>query len=185
MDWTKTRYVIMIIVASAIGGCQHDTIHIGENTFVHNEKVYRVIDNQVTDLGTLDSDSIVKSRVINSVLRDFGRDDMDHVKRGAYSELRAAYRGDILYFKIGIYGLNDLRERYAGGALILNLQDQYGFQIHTFAVQASELTRIVGDKNETLYYEFNGKTQMSSEVNEAISTYSVASSLRVKGDYGW
>jgi hypothetical protein len=78
---------------------------------------------------------------------------MDYVRKGAYSELRAVYRGDVLYFKIGIYGLNDIRERYTGGALIINLQDIYGFQIHTFPVQISELTRIVGDNNKTLYYE--------------------------------
>jgi hypothetical protein len=179
------KSLTLLILTTALFSCRHDTIHIGENTFVHNEKVYRIIDNQITDLGTLDVDSIVKSRVVNSVLRDFGRNEMDHVRKGAYSELRAVYRGDVLYFKIGIYGLNDLRERYAGGALILNLQDQYGFQIHTFVVQATELTRIVGDSNKTLYYEYNGKTQMSSEVNQAISTYSVASSLREKGQYDW
>lgn len=184
MDWTKT-YIVIVFLVFAICGCRHDTIHIGDNTFVHNEKVYRVIDNQITDLGTLDVDSIVKSRVVNSVLRDFGRYEMDHVRKAAYSELRAVYRGDVLYFKIGIYGLNDLRERYAGGALILNLQDQYGFQIHTFVVQTTELTRIVGDNNKTLYYEYNGKTQMSSEVNQAISRYSVASSLREKGNFDW
>jgi hypothetical protein len=179
------RSVFICALTVLLFSCHHDTIHIGENTFVHNEKVYRVIDNQITDLGTLDSDSIVKSIVVNSVLRDFGKNEMDYVRKSAYSELRAVYRGDVLYFKIGIYGLNDIRERYTGGALIINLQDTYGFQIHTFPVQISELTRIVGDNNKTLYYEYNGKTQMSSEVNQAISTYSVASSLREKGQYDW
>ena len=179
------RITILLILTAVQFSCRHDTIHIGDNTFVHNEKVYRVIDNQITDLGTLDSDSIVKSIVINSVLRDFGKNTMDYVRKGAYSELRAVYRGDILYFKIGIYGLNDIRERYSGGALIVNLQDTYGFQIHTFPVQISELTRIVGENDKTLYYEYNGKTQMSSEVNQAISAYSVASSLREKGRYDW
>src|SRR5690349_7466431 len=108
------RLILICSVTIILFSCRHDTIHIGENTFVHNEKVYRVIDNEITDLGTLDVDSIVKSRVINSVLRDFGRYEMDHVRKAAYSELRAVYRGDVLYFKIGIYGLNDLRERYAG-----------------------------------------------------------------------
>jgi hypothetical protein len=97
----------------------------------------------------------------------------------------AVYRGDVLYFKMDLNGMNDLREKYSGGGLTINFLDEYGFQLHSTTVEMSELIRIVGYNNETMNFEYNGKTQMSSEVYRAISSYSVSSFLRKKGQYGW
>lgn len=90
-----------------------------------------------------------------------------------------------MYFKLEIKGLNELREKYSGGGLSINFLDEYSFQIHSTTIEMNELIRIVGYDNETLHFEYNGKTQMSSEVYKAISTYSVSSFLRKKGKYGY
>ena len=150
---------------------------IGENTFVYDAKVFRIIDNEVTQLGNLETDSITKTAVLNPILKNFGTNEMDYVRDGVTSKLAAVYRGDMLYFKVGIFGLNDLRTKYRSGTLTINFLDEYGFQIHSTSVDMNELTRIVGDDNETVTFEYNGQTQMSPEVYQAIATYSITSSL--------
>lgn len=161
-----------------------ETIQIGENTFVHQEKVFRVIENQITELGNLNSDSLAKSTVLSQKLKDFGRYNMDYVKPGAATLLSGVYRGDIFYFRAEVFGLNDLTERYSGGGLTFDFLDEFGFQIQTITVLQNELTRIVGDNDKTLYFQYYGKTQMSSEVYRSLASYSVSSSLRKKGAYG-
>ena len=124
------------------------------------------------------SDSISKSTVLSPKLKEYGDIELDYVKKGASSTLTAVYRGDILYFKMELEGLNDLREKYSGGGLAINFVDEYDFQIHSTTVKMNELIRIVGSNNETMMFQYNGKTQMSSEVYRAISRYSVSSFLR-------
>src|SRR5690625_5469551 len=51
------------------------------------------------------------------------------------SDLMAVYRGDVLYFKMDLKGMNDLREKYSGGGLAINFLDEYGFQIHSTTVE--------------------------------------------------
>ncbi len=182
------RIAFTIAVITALISCSDmktETIQIGENTFVHQEKVFRIIDNEITELGNLKSDSITKSAVLNPKLKDYGTFELDYVIEGASTDLMAVYRGDVLYFKMDLKGMNDLREKYSGGGLAINFLDEYGFQIHSTTVEMSELIRIVGYNNETMNFEYNGKTQMSSEVYRAIASYSVTSFLREKGQYGW
>jgi hypothetical protein len=183
------RISFTIAFITALTSCSDiktETILIGENTFVHQEKVFRIIDNEITELGNLKSESITKSAVLNPKLKDYGTIELDYVlKEGASTDLMAVYRGDVLYFKMDLNGMNDLREKYSGGGLTINFLDEYGFQLHSTTVEMSELIRIVGYNNETMNFEYNGKTQMSSEVYRAISSYSVSSFLRKKGQYGW
>lgn len=182
----QVAFIIAVIVTlTSCSDRRTETIQIGENTFVHQEKVFRIIDNEITELGSLKSDSITKSTVLNPNLKDYGSIELDFVRKGASTDLKAVYRGDILYFKMDIEGMNDLREKYSGGGFAINFLDEYGFQIHSTTVEMSELIRIVGNNNETIKYEYNGKTQMSSEVYKAIFSYSVSSALREMGQYGW
>ncbi len=169
---------ILIAILSSCTGGKNDTIQVGENTFVHQEKVFRIIDNEITELGNLEVDTITKSTVLNPKIKNYGTKELDYVKVGASANLKAVYRGDLLYFKMDLEGLNDLRKRYDGGGISINFLDKFGFQIHSTTIKMNELIRIVGDNNETIKFQYNGKTQMSSEVYKAISVYSISSFLR-------
>lgn len=170
--------LLLITLFTSCGDMKTDTIQIGENTFLRKEKVYRIIDNQITELGDFKTDSITKSSVLNPKLKNYGENALDYIRKGVSSKLTAIYRGDILYFKMNIEGLNNLRDKYYGGGLSINFLDEYGFQIHITPIEMNELIMIVDNDNKPVKFEYNGKTQMSSEVYKAISTYSVTSSLR-------
>lgn len=176
--------IFFSLLVLIVFGCTK-TVQIGENTFVHNRNVYRVIDNEVTKLGSLRSDSISQSIVLNQELKDYGFRSLNYIREDASSNLSAVYRGDVLYFKFELFGLNDLRKKYTGGGVSINFLDKYGFEIHSTTIEMSELTRILGSDNETLNYEYNGKTKMSSEVYRAIKEYSVSYSLRTKNQFNW
>ena len=184
MKWI-TIMVATIATLTSCSDMKTETIQVGENTFVHNEKVYRIIDNEITELGNLLTDSLSKSIVLNPNLKEYGELELDYIKEGANSTLNAVYRGDILYYKMEIEGLNDLREKYSDGGLTINFEDEYDFQIHSTTLEINELVRIVDSNNKTVMFQYNGKTQMSSEVYRAISRYSVSSFLRKKSKYGW
>lgn len=183
------RILFIIILSSlALSACDQtrsNTVQVGENTFVHKSRVYRVIENQITELGDLKSDNIPRSEVLKSQLKDYGLKDMDYVRKGAVSNLEAVYRGDVLYFKYELHGMNDLRDRYTNGYLTINFNDDYGFLIHASPIGITDLTRIIDDEGKTLHFEYNGKTQMSAEIYTAITSYSVSSSLRERGRYGY
>lgn len=168
----------VIILFTSCGKTKKETIQVGENTFVHQKKVYRIIDNEITELGNLKADTITKSTVLNPRLKNYGSIDLDYIQKGTSSYLTAVYRGDILYFKMNIEGLNNLREKYRSGGVVINFLDEYNFQIHSTEVEINELIRIIGYNNETLKFQYNGKTHMSSEVYRAISSYSISSFLK-------
>jgi hypothetical protein len=153
-------------------------IPIADNTFVHNETVYKVIDNEITELANLDNDSISKSEVLNPNLKSYGVTSLGFVKPGASADLKAVYRGDQLFFKLRLEGINDLRSSYSGGGFSINLTDEYDFQLHTIPVDKNEMIAIVDKNGDPTYFEYNGKAQMSSEVYKAIKDFSVSSYLR-------
>ena len=171
-------FIGIITLLSSCGDINNDATQIGENTFIHKSKDYSIINNQITELGNFKSDTIAKSTVLSLELIGYGKYSLSHIKKEASSNLGAVYRGDILYFKMDINGLNDLREKYNRGELSLNFLDVYGFEIHKTPIKIGELIRIADSNDETLNFEYNGKTQMSSEIHKAIFTYSVSSSLR-------
>ena len=114
---------LIIILFALLASCDlpdKNTVRIGENTFIHNEIVYRIIDNEITELGTLKSDTITKSMVLSPRLKNYGSNSLDFVKIGAHTQLTAVYRGDILYFNFRLSGLNDLREKYRDGHLTIS-----------------------------------------------------------------
>jgi hypothetical protein len=180
----KLEIAIVSFLVLACGKTTEDTVQIGENTFVHKETVYRIIENQITELGSLRSDTIAKSMVLNPQLRDFGSRSLSFITNDARAELTAVYRGNILYFKMAIQGLNDLREKYYDGSVTLNLLDEYDFEIQTITIGSSELVKILGRNGQTMNYEFNGRVEMSSEMYQAIARFSVSASLRKRIKYG-
>ncbi|GGG23168.1 hypothetical protein [Christiangramia forsetii] len=155
-----------------------NAIPIADNTFVLNEKVYKVIDNEITELANLNNDSISKSEVLNPNLKSYGETSLGYVKYGASAELKAVYRGDQLFFKLRLDGINDLRSSYSGGGFSINLTDEYDFQLHTIPVDKNEMIAVVDENGDPTYFEYNGKAQMSSEVYKAIKDFSVSSYLR-------
>lgn len=175
--------LVLIVLTTACS--TNGTVRVGENTFVHNHIVYRIIDTQITELGSLASDSIPKSLVLSPTLRNYETYNLDYVKSGAFTELTAVYRGDILYFNLRLNGLNDLRDRFRGGGININFIDEFGFEINSVLISMNELTRILGPGNKVVRYDYNGKAQMSREMYRAIYTYSISSSLIEKNSYGF
>jgi hypothetical protein len=186
MQMTKAIHTKAILLGTLLlAGCTATPVQVGENTFVSGDIVYRIIDNQITELGSLSSDSIPKSQVLNATLRNYDQYALDYVKPGAFTELIGVYRGDVLYFNLTVKGLNDLREKYRSGALNLNFIDEFGFEISSVSVSVNELIRILGANNKVVQFEYNGQSQMSREMYKAIHTYSVSSSLVAKGMYDY
>jgi hypothetical protein len=179
------RWTVILLLASASCAKPDTIVQVGENTFSYQEKIYRIIDNEITELGSLRSDSIPRTEMLSPTPKNFGSHNMDYIKSGAKFSLVAVYRGDMLYYMLELRGLNNLRDDYSAGSFTLSLVDEYGFQIHAIEIPTSELVRIVGEQNATMYYQYNGKTQMSAEMHKAITQFSVSSSIRKKNVYGW
>lgn len=81
--------------------------------------------------------------------------------------------------------MNNLRDKYRSGNLTVNFVDEFGFEIGSTEIGVGDLIRILGSSKETLRFEYNRRSQMSSEMYKSIYTYSVSSSLTEKGKYGW
>ena len=160
------------------------TTQIGDNTFVYKTKVYKIVDNEITVIGDLKSDSIRKFQVQQPIKKEFGKGDLTYVKQGAYATLDALYRGNTLYFNLHIFGINDLKDNYAPGQFTIRFIDEFDFIIHSTEVPTNELTGLIGDDNKTIEaFRYNGKTEMSSDIYKAIKSYSVSSTVKVKSRY--
>jgi hypothetical protein len=170
---------LLLIIFSSCSN-RNDTVQIGENTFVYKNRVYRIIDNEVREIGNLKSDSIKLFQIIKPVKRNFGQDNLDYVKQGAYANLDALYRGSILYFNLHINGFNDLKEAYNPGSFIIHFEDEFGFIIHTTEISTVELTALVNQDKTIIEYSYNGKTEMSTDIYRAIRNYSISSTVKVK-----
>ncbi|MFD0765262.1 hypothetical protein ACFQZI_10400 [Mucilaginibacter lutimaris] len=177
-------YFIFFVGTVLIGACTSDT-QIGENTFVHNEKIYRVIDNEVREIGDLSSKEIKQFEVSRPKEKDFGTSSLSFVKPGAYTSLKALYRGNFLYYTLMINGLNDLRENYNGGTITVEFVDEYGFIMHATEIPTSELIGEMGEEGKYSDFIYHGKTEMSTEINAAIKKYDVTASIKHKSYYGY
>ena len=167
-------------LAAMFTSCSNlETTQVGENTFVYKTKVYKIVDNEVTIIGDLKSDSIRKFQVHQPVKREFGESSLSFVKEGATATLDALYRGNFLYFNLFILDFNDLRTNYTSGEFTIQFADEYGFIIHTTEIPTNQLTGMIGNDNETIVaFTYNGKTEMSSDIYKAIKRYSVSSSVK-------
>lgn len=168
--------LFIILFGSSIVSCKKsETIPIADNTFVFDNRVYKVIDNEITELANLDEDTISKS--LKPDHKIFDMVSIGFVKKGATTDLSGVYRGDMLFLKMKLEGINDLRENYSGSGISINLKDEYGFNLKTLDIQKEEIIRIVDNDNQTSHFEYHGNVPLSAEVYKAIKNYDISSSL--------
>jgi hypothetical protein len=176
-----TIYLLSSLIFLLCSCSSSDTTQVAENTFVYKTKVYKIVDNELTIVGDLKSDSIRKFQVRKPIKREFGEYPITYIKAGASCKLNALYRGNILYFNLYIVGLNDLKDDYNPGVFTITFEDEFDFIIHSTEIPTNELTGQVGDDNQTvLAYRYSGKTEMSNDIYKAIKKYSVSSSVKLK-----
>jgi hypothetical protein len=162
-------------------GCQNDkATQIAENTFVFKTKVYKLVDNELTEVADFDTKKIRKFEILKPQTKTLGTISLSYVKSGAIAKLDALYRGNYLYFKLTIEGLNNLKENYAPGKFTIEFVDEFGFNLHSTEIPTSDLIGMVGDDNKVIQFEFNGKTEMSTEINSAIKTFSLTAAIKEK-----
>ena len=161
---------LLLVLISACGS--KETTQIAENTFVHNEKVYKIVGNEVSQIGDLSKD-IEPNKPTK---KNLGTASLSYIKASATTKLVALYRGNTLYFKLNIIGLNDLRN-YNSGVFTVDFKDEFNFILHQTVIPTNELTSVLDDNNQISYFEYNGKTEMSSEINKVIKNYSIGSNV--------
>ncbi len=164
-------YILITFLAS----CNDSTIQVGENTFVHKNKVYKLIDNDIIKLADLESKDSIKPQV-----KEFGDASLSFVKNGATAQLTGLYRANNLYYKLKLSGINDLREKYQNGSFEIEFQDEYGFVINNAIIMSNQMVGQVGSDGVIRYYEYNGKTELSPIIFQAIKNYSVSSTVKMK-----
>jgi hypothetical protein len=147
---------------------------------VYDTKVYKLIDDELTQVADLNSKTIRKFEVLKPQQKNLGTDTLWFIKPGVEAKVNALYRGNYLYFKLYIEGINDLKENYYPGQFNLEFLDEFGFLLHSTEVLTSDLTGIVGENGKIDHFEYNGKTEMSTEINSAIKTFSVSSTVKGK-----
>lgn len=172
-----------LLITCALFSCSNNNTQIAENTFIHNDKVYKVIDNEIREIGDLSASNIKKFEVLKPKQRDLGEYSLAFVKQGATAKLKTLYRGNYLYFSLKLYGLNDLQENFRPGALSIQFRDEYGFILHSTDIPANELIKVVNDQGVTEYFVYNGKTEMSTDINLAINSYDVSSSIELRRQF--
>ena len=167
----------LFVISSACQSNKNKAVQVGDNAFIHDNKVYKIIDNQVTLLQDMENDTIAKSSILEPKMKMFQPDTLDFIKEGARAFLTGVYRGDQFYFTLRIGGFNNLREDYHSGGLTINLKDQYGFNLHSIEAGVDDFVRVVNENDETRFFSYDGKTQMNSHIFRAIDDYSISSSL--------
>ncbi|WCT14058.1 hypothetical protein [Mucilaginibacter jinjuensis] len=178
-----------LICASAIAlllfSCSNNNTQIAENTFIHGNKIYKIIDNELREIGDLDAKEIKKLEVSKPNQRNLGTSNLSFVKPGASTSLKALYRGNFLYYSLTLNGLNDLRENYQTGRITIEFVDEFGFILHSTEIPTTDLTGLVGPDGKPDSFVYNGKTEMSTEINSAIKTYNVTTSIKAKSHYSY
>jgi len=163
--------------------CSNSNTQIGENTFIHDHKIYKIIDNELREIGDLNATDIKKFEVSKPSQRDLGTKSVGQIKKGASASLKALYRGNFLYYTLRINDLNDLRENYKDGDLNIVFIDQYGFVLHSTTINAHDLIGELGSNGGVTSFFYNGKTEMSIEINSAIKDFEITSSIKPKSRY--
>jgi hypothetical protein len=172
------RYAFAVVSLVLIVSCSGKDTQIAENTFIHGHKIYKMIDNELREVGDLNAPDIKKFEVSQPKQSDMGSSDLSFVKPGAYTSLKALYRGNYLYYSLEVKGINDLRENYSAGELNIEFVDEFGFILHSTEIRVSDLVGMVGASGRPEAFVYNGKTEMSTEINRAIKKYSVTAGIK-------
>jgi len=163
--------------------CSNTNTQIGENTFIHDHKIYKIIDNELREIGDLNASDIRKFEVSKPSQRELGKESLSFIKKDAYTTMKTLYRGNFLYYTLQIVGLNDLRENYADGSINIDFVDEYGFILHSTQITMHDLIGDIGQGGKPDLFHYNGKTEMSIEINSAIKGYEISSSIKPKPKY--
>jgi hypothetical protein len=182
MKFSNLAYLAVLVFA--FSACTSD-IQIGENTFVHKDKIYKIIDNELREIGDLSAKEIKNFEVSKPKQKDFGNSSLSFIKSGASTSLKALYRGNFLYYSLTVEGINDLRDSYNSGTLTIEFVDEYGFIMHSTEIPTSELIGMLGADNKPHAFVYHGKTEMSTEINAAIKSYDVTASIKRKSFYSY
>jgi len=178
----RSHIALLAFYLITFSGCKSDGARqVGDNTFVFQGKVYKVIDNEVVEMADLNNEKIRKFEIMKPQQKTLGTADLSFVKAGATGKIDALYRGNYLYYKLDLEGINDLRDNYSTGRFTIQFLDQFGFIIHSAEIMTSDLTAEIGSYKQIERFEYLGKTEMSTEVNSAISTCSISSTVKLKG----
>lgn len=178
------KNILLGSLVFSMSSCTND-VQIGDNTFVHRDKIYKVIDNELREIGDLSAQEIKKFEVSKPRQKDFGTSTLSFVKTGAFTTLKALYRGNFLYYSLKVEGINDMRENYGSGTLTIEFVDEFGFIMHSTAIPTSELVAMLGEDGKPHGFVYNGKTEMSTEINAAIKSYDVTAALKPKSVYNY
>ncbi|MFA6245602.1 MAG: hypothetical protein WC615_01595 [Mucilaginibacter sp.] len=178
------KLTCLAAIALALGSCTSD-IQIGENTFVHKDKIYKIIDNELREIGDLSAKEIKRFEVSKPKQKDLGSSSLSFVKSGASTSLKALYRGNYLYYTLTLAGINDLRDSYNAGTLTIEFIDEYGFIMHSTQIPTGELIGMLGEDGKYSGFVYHGKTEMSTEINAAIKSYDVTASIKRKSYFGY
>ncbi len=170
---------LFLLVCSLLCSCQNnETIQIADNTFVHNKKVYKLVDNELTEVADLNAKQIRKFEVLKPQEKTLGTHTLSYISKGVTARVNALYRGNYLYFKLYLEGINDLKDNYYPGTFTLEFVDEFGFLLHSTEIPAGDLIGIVDSNGQVDHFEFNGKSEMSTEINKAITDFTVSSSVK-------
>ena len=173
--------IALLLICFALVSCQNsETVQIADNTFVYKNKVYKLIDNELTEVADLNAKQIRKLEVLKPQEKTLGTHTLSYISEGVTAKVNALYRGNYLYFKLNLEGINDLKDNYYPGSLTLEFVDEYGFLLHSTAISTGDLIGMVGSNGKIDHFEFSGKTEMSTEINKAITDFSVSSSIKRK-----
>lgn len=175
----KIKLLSASVIAVLLSSCgQNNSTQIAENTFVYKDKVYRLVDNELTEVTDLDAKEIRKFEVLKPKQKTFGSYSLSYVKENASAELNALYRGNILYFKLTLNGLADLKENYSPGQFTINFEDEFGFILHSTEVSTRDVIGLIGNGGKVEFYQYNGKTEMSTDINSEIKSFTVSSTVK-------
>ncbi|MEO7482304.1 MAG: hypothetical protein ABIT81_00995 [Ferruginibacter sp.] len=180
--------ICTLISFFVVSGCSNDkSIQIAENTFIHDSKVYKLIDNELVEVADMNSKKIRKLEILKPEPKSLGNASLSYIKEGAEAKVQGLYRGNKLYFKIKLEGINDLKENYTPGKFDIDFEDSLGFIIHTTEILTSDLTGIIGYDDKISHYLYNGKTEMSTEINSSIASITIGSTVKRKNKsvYGY
>jgi hypothetical protein len=182
----RKRHIITLLIPFFIG-CNGDSnvnvrkaVAIGENTFVYNGKLYKLSNNELLQISNLDSSHIRKLEISKPSLKDLGEASLNYIKKDASVKIASVYRGNYLYFRLLLHGINDLMEDYYPGKFTVEFLDEYGFVINSVDFLTSELVGNMGEDGAIHAFEYNGKMEINIEAEAAISKCSVSSTVKLK-----
>jgi hypothetical protein len=117
------------------------------------------LNNELLQISNLDSSRIRKLEISKPTLKDLGDATVDYIKKGASASVKSVYRGNFLFFRLRLDGINDLKENYYPGKFTVEFLDEYGFEINAMDVLTSDLVGEMDDYGKIANYTFKPEQQ--------------------------